>query len=124
MPDKTMRVMIADQQHSRLLEIERLLNDAGYHRIVPVQTPEDMLKLIEAAPFGMLVMNSDFLLGCDGTALEFIQRISMVKSVLFYGSGRVSSSQSWETRNVRVFFSTSPSSGVISNVVRSLGVHE
>ena len=38
MPTKALTILIADEQHLQRLHIEKMLNQLGYYRIVPVQT--------------------------------------------------------------------------------------
>ena len=47
MPNKSLRILIADAQHFNRLRIERLLNQLGYFRVAPVQSLEELLPLVE-----------------------------------------------------------------------------
>lgn len=60
MPNKALTILIADEQHLQRLYIEKMLNQLGYHRIVPVQTFEEVqiLTAIPAEPFDVLIINS------------------------------------------------------------------
>ncbi|OIN47140.1 chemotaxis protein CheY [Pseudomonas azotoformans] len=60
MPNKALTVLIADEQHLQRLYIEKMLNQLGYHRIVPVQTFEEvqLLTAIPAQPFDVLIINA------------------------------------------------------------------
>ncbi|KAF2406757.1 chemotaxis protein CheY [Pseudomonas antarctica] len=59
MPNKALTILIADEQHLQRLYIEKMLNQLGYHRIVPVQTFEEVqiLTAIPAEPFDVLIIN-------------------------------------------------------------------
>ncbi|WP_411379738.1 chemotaxis protein CheY [Pseudomonas sp. MPB26] len=60
MPNKALTILIADEQHLQRLHIEKMLNQLGYHRIVPVQTLEEvqLLTAIPAQPFDVLIINA------------------------------------------------------------------
>ncbi|WP_448652023.1 chemotaxis protein CheY [Pseudomonas fluorescens] len=59
MPNKALTILIADEQHLQRLYIEKMLNQLGYYRIVPVQTFEEIqiLTAIPAEPFDVLIIN-------------------------------------------------------------------
>ncbi|MDQ0654968.1 chemotaxis protein CheY [Pseudomonas cedrina] len=60
MPNKALTILIADEQHLQRLHIEKMLNQLGYYRIVPVQTFEEvqLLTAIPAQPFDVLIINA------------------------------------------------------------------
>ncbi len=60
MPNKALTILIADEQHLQRLFIEKMLNRLGYHRIVPVQTFDEVqiLTAIPAEPFDVLIINA------------------------------------------------------------------
>ena len=60
MPNKALTILIADEQHLQRLYIDKRLNQLGYHRIVPVQTFEEVqiLTAIPADPFDVLIINA------------------------------------------------------------------
>ncbi|WLH81233.1 chemotaxis protein CheY [Pseudomonas sp. FP2335] len=60
MPNKALTILIADEQHLQRLHIEKMLNQLGYHRIVPVQTFDEVqiLTAIPAKPFDVLIINA------------------------------------------------------------------
>ena len=68
MPNKALTILIADEQHMQRLHIEKMLNRLGYHRIVPVQTFEEVqiLAAIPARPFDVLIINSGLTLHTSG----------------------------------------------------------
>ena len=63
MPNKALTILIADEQHLQRLYIEKMLNQLGYHRIVPVQTFDEVqiLTAIPAEPFDVLIINAGLL---------------------------------------------------------------
>ncbi|RUQ44818.1 chemotaxis protein CheY [Corynebacterium pseudodiphtheriticum] len=68
MPNKALTILIADEQHLQRLYIEKMLNQLGYHRIVPVQTFEEVqiLTAIPAEPFDVLIINAGLAACADG----------------------------------------------------------
>ena len=79
MPNKALTILIADEQHQQRLYIEKMLNQLGYHRIVPVQTFEEVqiLTAIPAEPFDVLIINA-------GLALHTCGPQPQVRHVLLY----------------------------------------
>jgi len=57
---KSLRILIADEQHFNRMKIERLFNQLDYFRIAPVQSLEELLNLVEygGEPFDLLVINA------------------------------------------------------------------
>ena len=43
MPNKALRILIADPQHTHRIVLERLFNQQGYFRIVPVSNLPELL---------------------------------------------------------------------------------
>lgn len=60
MPSKSLRILIADQQHFNRMKIERSFNQLDYFRVAPVQSLEELLNLVEygCEPFDLLVVNA------------------------------------------------------------------
>ncbi|MET0848099.1 MAG: response regulator [Pseudomonas sp.] len=60
MPNKALRILIADEQHFHRLMIERLFNQLDYYRVAPVHDLASMLTLIEygCEPFDLVVVNA------------------------------------------------------------------
>ena len=60
MPSKSLRILIADEQHFNRMKIERLFNQLDYFRVAPVQSLDELLNLVEygCAPFDLLVINA------------------------------------------------------------------
>ncbi|WCM49862.1 response regulator [Pseudomonas sp. WJP1] len=60
MPSKSLRILIADNQHFNRMKIERLFNQLDYFRVAPVQSLEELLNLVEygCEPFDLLVINA------------------------------------------------------------------
>ncbi|UVL00330.1 response regulator [Pseudomonas sp. B21-048] len=60
MPNKALRILIADEEHFHLMKTERLFNQLGYYRVAPVQSLAQMLTLIEygCEPFDLVLINA------------------------------------------------------------------
>lgn len=60
MPNKALRILIADPQHTHRVVLERLFNQLGYFRIVPVSHLQELLTLVEygSEPFDLVVINA------------------------------------------------------------------
>ena len=75
MPNKALRILIADEQHFHRMKIERLFNALGYYRVAPVQSLGEMLTLVEygSEPFDLVVINASMAgetLGLHGFLLD------------------------------------------------------
>ncbi|MBN3865489.1 response regulator [Pseudomonas frederiksbergensis] len=60
MPNKALRILIADEQHFHRLKTERLFNQLGYYRVAPVHNLVQMLTLVEygCEPFDLVVIDA------------------------------------------------------------------
>ncbi|MGX1187328.1 hypothetical protein AB7M29_005007 [Pseudomonas sp. F-14 TE3623] len=60
MTNKTLRILIADEQHFHRMKTERLFNQLDYYRVAPVQSLAEMLTLVEygCEPFDLVVINA------------------------------------------------------------------
>lgn len=88
MPNKSMRILIADEHPGQRLQLERMLNGLGYYRIAPVESFDDLQRLVQSAlhPFQLLVGNIE--LGSHaGVDLARFCRVSpQIQHVLLYHS--------------------------------------
>ncbi|KPU59906.1 response regulator [Pseudomonas fluorescens] len=59
MPNKSLRILIADAQHFNRLRIERLFNQLGYFRVAPVQSLDELLPLVVygCEPLDLVLVN-------------------------------------------------------------------
>lgn len=85
MPNKALTILIADEQHLQRLYIEKMLNQLGYYRIVPVQTFEEVLILtgIPAEPFDVLIINAGLAQSAAGAQM-FQEHHPQIRHVLIY----------------------------------------
>lgn len=85
MSNKSLRILIADEQHFHRLRIERWFNQLGYHGVAPVQSLEELLILVEYAsePFDLMVVNAAL---ADGKLdlLDFCLDNRQLERVLIY----------------------------------------
>ncbi|MGH8389614.1 MAG: response regulator [Pseudomonas sp.] len=60
MSEKSLRILIADEQHFHRLRIERWFNQLGCYGIAPVQSLDELLTLVDysSEPFDLLVINA------------------------------------------------------------------
>lgn len=60
MPNKTLRIMIADTDHSHRMQLEYLFNQQGYFRIAPVSSAQELMTLMAFGiePFDLLVVDA------------------------------------------------------------------
>ncbi|MGH8380896.1 histidine kinase [Pseudomonas sp.] len=88
MPNKSLRILIADEHPMQLLQLEKMLNGMGYYRIAPVESFEDLQRLVQGAlqPFNLLVGNID-LASHAGVDLERFCRVNaQIQHALLYQS--------------------------------------
>jgi CheY-like chemotaxis protein len=83
--NKSLRILIADEQHFHRLRIERWFNQLGYYGVAPVQSLEELLILVEYASeaFDLLVVNAAL---ADGKLdlLDFCLDNRQLERVLIY----------------------------------------
>lgn len=88
MPNKSLRILIADEHPMQLMQLEKMLNGMGYFRIAPVESFEDLQRLVQGAlqPFNLLVGNID-LANHVGVDLERFCRVNaQIQHALLYQS--------------------------------------
>ncbi|MCW2267333.1 histidine kinase [Pseudomonas sp. JUb96] len=88
MPNKSMRILIADEHPMQLMQLEKMLNGMGYYRIAPVECFEDLQRLVQSAlqPFNLLLGNID-LANHVGVDLERFCRVNwQIQHALLYQS--------------------------------------
>ncbi|MFW0756704.1 response regulator [Pseudomonas sp. H11T01] len=73
MLNKTLRILIADEQYFHRMKIERMLNQLGYFRIAPAQCVEELLTLVEygSEPFDLVMISASLTAGVDLDLLAF-----------------------------------------------------
>ncbi|WP_367372357.1 response regulator [Pseudomonas lini] len=90
MTNKTLRILIADEQHFHRMKTERLFNQLDYYRVAPVQSLAQTLTLVEygCEPFDLVVINASL----AGGALDlpgFFLDNRQVRHALIYAGRQV-----------------------------------
>ncbi len=88
MPNKALRILIADEHPMQLLQLEKMLNAMGYYRIAPVHSFDELQRLVQNAlqPFNLLIGNID-LASHAGVDLERFCRVhAQIQHALLYES--------------------------------------
>ncbi|AVJ22731.1 MULTISPECIES: histidine kinase [Pseudomonas] len=115
MPNKELRIIIADANLSRQIQIEKSLNRLGYHRILPVQCCKDLARLSDAflITFDVLIANKDLARDADNT----LTVTDNINHALLYGSQHaeltITSFSSTDTRLART--TTIPGDELLAN---------
>ncbi|AZC83985.1 hypothetical protein [Pseudomonas chlororaphis] len=88
MPNKELRIAIADESLPRLIQIEKSLNRLGYYRILPIQFCEDLWMLSNAfdITFDVLIANRTLALDTESDLVAFCQTTNKINHTLLYGS--------------------------------------
>lgn len=88
MPNKTMRILIADEHPAQRLQLERMLNALGYYRIAPVENFEDLQRFVQSAlqPFNLLVGNIELASHAGVDLARFCRVSSQIQHALLYHS--------------------------------------
>lgn len=91
MSNPRLRIVLVDNENTRRMDIEKTMSSIGYHRILPVSSALELIKLLEnsAVTFDLLIINKE-IMQSSGTRLDLIlQNYSCVKHVLFYKSAEL-----------------------------------
>jgi len=88
MPNKTMRILIADEHPSQRLQLEKMLNGLGYYRIAPVESFEDLQRLVQSAlqPFNLLIGNIELASHAGVDLARFCRVSTQIQHALLYHS--------------------------------------
>ncbi|MFJ4197212.1 hypothetical protein [Pseudomonas sp. NPDC089534] len=87
MPQKTLRILIADPQHFQRMTLERSFNRLGYFRIAPVQSLAELHALVEHEPgaFDVVAANAGLAPGPRDLA-DFLCDSPRVRHALVYNA--------------------------------------
>lgn len=90
MPNKALRILIADEQHFHRMKIERGLNQLGYYRIAPVHSLAELLTVVEygCEAFDLLIFNAGLTMGTGLDPLAFCQDNLQIRHALIYDAGQ------------------------------------
>lgn len=89
MPNKALRILIADEQHFHRMKVERLFNQLDYYRVAPAHSLEELLTLVEygCEPFDLVVINAALASGALDL-LGFFRNNPQVHRALIYNGGQ------------------------------------
>ena len=88
MANKTLRILIADAHPCQRLQLERLLNGLGYYRIAPVESFEELQRLVLSAlqPFHLLLGNIELASHAGVDLVRFCRVSTQIQHALLYHS--------------------------------------
>ncbi|MGE7991986.1 histidine kinase [Pseudomonas sp. NPDC089554] len=88
MPNKTLRILIADEHPYQRLQLEKMLNGLGYYRIAPVESFDDLQRLVQCAlqPFHLLVGNIELGSHAGVDLARFCRVSTQIQHALLYHS--------------------------------------
>lgn len=118
---KSLRILVADEQHFNRLRIERGFNQLGCFGVAPVQSLEELLTLVEYAsePFDLLVVNAA-LAGGKLDLLGFCLDNGQLKRVLIYDGqqAHLPAIPTKKPRKVQVSHTVLPDLRLIGELIR------
>lgn len=85
---KALRIIVADTRLCRRIQIEKSLNRAGYYRILPIQSGEELRLLSNRCGivFDALIANKRLVLEAESDPTAFLRTADNIHHALFYGS--------------------------------------
>ncbi|MBF8740934.1 histidine kinase [Pseudomonas guariconensis] len=88
MPNKTLRILIADEHPCQRLQLEKMLNGLGYYRIAPVESFEDLQRLVQSAlqPFHLLIGCIELASHAGVDLVRFCRCSAQIQHALLYHS--------------------------------------
>ncbi|MGE8101501.1 response regulator [Pseudomonas fluorescens] len=86
MPNRYLRIFVADDQRFQRLSIEKMLNQLGYRRIAPVESLGDVVILMGNAfePFDLLIISSALAIAVDVDIDGFCRSNPQIRHALIY----------------------------------------
>ncbi|MDD1960419.1 MAG: histidine kinase [Pseudomonas capeferrum] len=91
MANKTLRILIADEHPCQRLQLEKLLNGLGYYRIAPVDSFEELQRLVQCAlqPFHLLLGNIELASHVGVDLARFCRVSTQIQHALLYHSSQL-----------------------------------
>lgn len=88
MPNKRLRIIIADDNLARLINVEKTLNRLGYFRILPLQKLADLRALDHEAiePFDVIIAYNGLILSTKTNFKLFTQATQKTTCTYLYGN--------------------------------------
>ena len=86
MPNKSLRILIADSDTEQALKIDRALNLAGYHRVAPLRAVDALKGLREAKPgeFDLLLISQKMAGGPAVDAAQYHRDNAQFRHIRIY----------------------------------------
>lgn len=86
MPNKALRILIADEQHFYRLKIERDLNRLGYYRIAPMHQLEQVFSALEydSEPLDLLIISASLVKGVKFDLFSFCLDNPHIRYAMIY----------------------------------------
>ncbi|MBW1250802.1 response regulator [Pseudomonas tolaasii] len=86
MPNKLLRILIADEEPLRLKQAEKLLNELGYFRIAPVRSFDELVALIDGRYelFDLLIANAELAEKAGVDLIRFCRKSTRIRNSLIY----------------------------------------
>lgn len=103
MPTKSLRILIVDDRHLQRLSIEKMLNSAGYHRIAPVESFEQLLIYTRYAlkPFDLVLLSAGIAIRSGVDMHQFcLNQASIHHFMIYNGIGVQPSSMASQAEKV------------------------
>ncbi|MGE8186587.1 response regulator [Pseudomonas sp. NPDC086278] len=120
MPNKSLRILIADEQHFQRMKIERLFNQLGYYRVAPVQNLGELLTLVEygCAPFDLVIVNASMAVGALDLRGFFLHNPQVHHALIYDGqAAQLPSTPMIDNRKVRVSHTLLPEMACIEQLM-------
>ncbi|OLF52987.1 hypothetical protein [Pseudomonas chlororaphis] len=127
MLNKTLRILIADEQHFHRMKIERVLNQLGYYRIAPMYQLVEVLSVVEygSEPLDLVIVNAAFGRQAQLDMLDFCLDNPQVRHGLIYGVEPRCLPSIPVGRQRKLYFSSQPlpDYDTLSSLMRAVDTH-
>ncbi|MBK5408861.1 histidine kinase [Pseudomonas sp. TH34] len=86
MANPKLRILLVDEEHSRLLSIEKNLSGLGYSRVAPLTSLRDLLAILDNAlsTFDLLIIHQAVLDNAGEVLEHSVRSSSAIKHLLVY----------------------------------------
>jgi len=119
MSNRALRILIADDQHFRRMQIERALNQLNYYRVAPLHRLEELLTLVEYSceSFDLLIINANLAVRSDFDLLAFCLDHPHIEQALIYGTQHLAATSGSRRCKVHVSPAEWPDSAAIKRLM-------
>lgn len=110
MPNKALRLLIADVDLLQRLKIEKMLNQLGYHRIAPLSSFDELQALTcsGGVAFDLLIINTALVHSRQVNLLKYCHDNPLIRHTLIYDGQCVQSSVVSVNQTLHLSLSQSP----------------